>query len=76
MIKQDSKNPLFKVTLQMAEACEPTLVLGPDGKPAAVVRTFGPEQEITVHAKDDNEASEYVKQQNPSAKIVRAEKVE
>jgi hypothetical protein len=73
-IKENPKDPLWVVKLKVAHSVELSMVVGPDGKPAARVLSTHPESTTTCHAPDEEVAKAYVRQQNPGALILSATK--
>lgn len=76
LLKQNSKDPLWTVTLRIAVAHRGPLLVGPNGDPLASKPEYGDEQQITVHAVDEVTALAYVEQQNPACNASKAERTE
>lgn len=75
MIKQNPKDPIWTVKLQIPVQHKASVILDGAGQPLAQARPeYGDEQEITVHAPDEKTAGETVLARNPGAKILGAEK--
>lgn len=68
MLKQNQKDPIFVVRLQMPRSCSCT-----ERGEVLAVTEYEPEQETTVHAKDEQTATKYIMQQNPWSKVSSAE---
>lgn len=77
MLKQNAKDPLWVVRMCVVTSSELGMIVGADGLPMQinVNPVYGPEHETTVHAPDENHAREFMRQQNPGAKIVLVERV-
>jgi len=75
MIKQNPKDPIWLVVLQVRCSNEPSRIVGADGRSAMLSATYEEPSEITVHAPDESTAKAYVEQQNPGAKVASAEMV-
>lgn len=74
-MKQNPKEPVWLVRYNNVVSQTMSTVLGADGKPIATRVEYGPEDEITVHAKDEADARLRVETQNPGIKILSVEKV-
>lgn len=72
MVVQNPADPLWVLTIQILLSNQPSMVLGADGRPAALTGTYGPAQTITAHGPDAATAEAYVKQQNPGCLVLGA----
>jgi hypothetical protein len=75
LIRENPKDPLWRIVLQVAHSAEPSPILGADARPTRTVLTYHPECETTCHAPNEDVAQAYVVQQNPGALVKSVERV-